>query len=195
MCHWAASIAVTAAGLLGGIGVVQATDPVYVLDINKQNAKGMTLSQSDSLQTNLDTYAKSARLPVLRGGTGGELRLWVTVATFNARTEGIETMGYVYSGDHSSVCRIKGPVAKTGHAGQQRVCRLDRHASRGGDIGNEIKSIAALSGMQFDCGVLDGYWVEIDGISNGNHFALEAGNPDSCSDDGSKLIAKVLANF
>jgi hypothetical protein len=59
--------------------------------------------QSDSLQTNLDTYAKSARLPVLREGTGGELRLWVTVATFNARTEGIETMGYVYSGDHSSV--------------------------------------------------------------------------------------------
>jgi hypothetical protein len=72
---------------------------------------------------------------------------------------------------------------------------LPPRPSWGGDIGNEIKYIAALSGIQFDCGVLDGYWVEIEGVSNGNYFALEAGNPDSCLDDGSKLIAKVLAEF
>jgi glucan phosphorylase len=50
-----------------------------------------------------------------------------------------------------------------------------------------------LSGRELNCGVIDGAWLEIDGVYNGHPFALGSSNPDQWTDDGSKVVAQVMA--
>ena len=129
-CHWDANWlrhrrhtdskkAILAAALLV-LAVARPThaeDPVYVELFNK-NATVVsphTDSEYAELQKDLDVFSTSARLDAMRDGHKDEIRVWVSVATFDPTTEGIRTYGLVAPRDSVVVCEVKGHIVSKGH--------------------------------------------------------------------------------
>jgi hypothetical protein len=171
----------------------RATEPLYVTNLSHQDSR---LFSSEELAANykkLDEYAVQSKLPVLKEGDPDEIRFWVTWANFDVRTIGYNTEGYVISNRGYSVCHIKYPhKQRTPFVGS---CKRKTKSAAMNGIWGDVRELAKLSGQSLDCGVLDGEWIEIDGVFAGQRFIIAAGNPDSCEDDGSKLVSKVLGSI
>jgi hypothetical protein len=171
--------------------VARAADPVYVQDPTR--APDRSISQTERVETfaKMDAYARAGHLPVLRDGDPDELRLWITVALFDKGTD-----RYIFSADHASKCVVKGNVVSGPPSSSYRGhCKSDRRLFSHHKPLSELSALAELDGRSLACGVLDGYWIEIEGVSGGHRFALYSDNPSECSDDGSKLVAKLSSNL
>ena len=170
-------------GLLFSATLALAGDPVYV-SIFSQNPVPMQERLADA-----DRYALTSRLAVLRNGARDEVRFWVTAATFMP-PNGIETVGYVVTENSSRVCHVgysgKSTVPKNGR------CRAySPHESRKRIVA-DLSRLSEFTSVSVDCGVLDGAWVLIDGVSNGKRFAIWANNPQSCGGDEAHLVSELL---
>ncbi len=169
----------------------EASEPIYVLNPSQLFSRTYSAADLAAKRKDLDDYAIRSKLPVLKEGGSDEIRFWVTWANFEVGTIGYDTEGYVISDRGVSVCRITyPPEQRTPFVGS---CK---HITKSLDVksilGN-LRDLAKFSGQSLNCGVIDGEWVEIDGVSAGQRFTIDAGNPDECHDDGSKLVANVLA--
>ena len=67
--------------------------------------------------------------------------------------------------------------------------------SRAGSRLTDLSGLSRLSGRDYFCGVVDRYWVTIEGRHEGQYFILSAGNPGQCDNEGSKLIVQMLAGL
>jgi hypothetical protein len=76
-----------------------------------------------------------------------------------------------------------------------RGCRSDQYAAISTPLGPLLEQLAKYSDQELDCGVVDGISISIEGMSAGHRFALESSNPDSCQDDGSKLVLRIIAEI
>ena len=175
-------------------GPSHANEPVYVQLLDKNATVVHTLTDSEyvELQKSLDVFSSSAGLGAIHDGDKEEIRVWMSVATFDPTTEGVETVGLVAANNSVLVCRVRGPVASKGHAGQRRYCKVN---SKGNyeEVHAMIGDLANLRARDISCGVLDGYWVDIDGVYDGRRFSFSASNPDYCSDNSSKLVVRLLS--
>jgi hypothetical protein len=140
----------------------------------------------------LSEYAHASKLVVLKEGDPDQVRIWITWANFLADTIGYETKGYVFSDRSAWVCHIKYPRSEP--APFTGSCAPEKHRKVQVPSATEIEALAKLSGSKLDCGVMDGAWLEIEGVYNGHPFALESSNPDQCTDYGSRVIAQVMAH-
>ena len=177
--------------LMCPIGAGLTGEPVLVTDLSHRNSR---LFGSEELATNkreLDEYATQSKLPVLRDGAPDEIRFWVSWANFDIRTIGYDTVGYVISDHDDFVCRIKYPHKQ--RAPFVGSCRRNTKSTAFDAIRADVRDLAKFSGQSLDCGFLDGEWIGIDGVIAGQRFIIAASNPGSCEDDGSKLVAKLLA--
>jgi hypothetical protein len=154
--------------------------------------KSRNAEQNSDARRKLNEYALASKLAVLKEGDPDQVRIWVTWANFRVHTIGYETKGYVFSDKGAWICRINYLRSKpTPFSGS---CTPEKHRKIQVPSTIEIETLAKLSGRELDCGVLDGAWLEIDGVYNGHPFALGASNPDECTDDGSKLVAQIMAH-
>jgi hypothetical protein len=148
--------------------------------------------RSAEARRKLNEYAQASKLAALKEGDLDQVRIWVTWANFRADTIGYETKGYVFSENGSWICRIKylrdKPNPFTGS------CVPEKHRKMQVPSAAEIEALSSLSGRELGCGVMDGAWFEIDGVHHGHLFALGSSNPDQCSDDGSKVVAQIIAH-
>ena len=182
--------------LLAFVGRSNADEPVYVQLLNKNATVVHTLTdpQYIELQQSLDVLATSARLGAIRDGDKEEIRVWMSVATFDPSTEGVATVGLVAANDSVLVCKVRGHVAPKGHAGQRRYCKIAAHGNYQ-EVQAMIGDLAKLRAQDISCGVLDGYWLDVDGVYAGRRFSFSASNPDSCSDESSKLVVRLLSHL
>jgi hypothetical protein len=176
-------------GLLVGVTGSLAEELFYVqpLPDHTRNAE-----QNAEARRQLNDYARASKLVTLREGDSDQVRIWVTWANFRVNTIGYETVGYVFSGNGAWTCRIKYPRSKpTPFTGS---CAPLKRKSVHAPSASEMEALANLSGRELDCGVMDGAWMEIDGVYKGHQFALGSSNPDQCGDDGSKVVAQLMAH-
>ena len=131
----------------------------------------------------VDAYSRAANLLPLKDSGPDELRVW------GHDYMGRRVTGYVISESAAITCRTKyqyvDGTVKIDHA----KCRPWH---RGQDALAELDSISALNGKEWDCPMLDGAGVYIDGVRNGVRFALRVGNPDACEDENSKAVVSLL---
>jgi hypothetical protein len=148
--------------------------------------------QNAEARRKLNEYARASKLVVLKEGDPDQVRIWITWANFRADSIGYETKGYVFSEKSTQICRIKYPRSKpTPFTGS---CAPEKHRTIKVPSATEIEALANLSGRELNCGVMDGAWLEIDGVYDGHPFALGSSNPDQCTDDGSKVVAQIMAH-
>lgn len=167
-----------------------AEDLLYVQPLGEY---ARTAEQNAEARGKLDDYARASKLAVLKDGNADQVRIWVTWGNFKVNTIGYETVGYVFSENGALSCRIKYPRTEpTPFTGS--CVRLKRKGVQAPSIA-EIEALANLSGLELNCGVLDGAWMEIDGVYKGRRFGLGSSNPDSCLDDGSKVVAGIMAHI
>jgi hypothetical protein len=140
----------------------------------------------------LNEYAQASKLPLLQEGDPDQIRIWATWANFRSDTIGYETEGYVFEASNAWTCRIKYPHSKptpfTGSCAHLKAPVVLAPSA------SEMEALAKLSGLELNCEVFDGYWLEIDGVYKGHQFALRSSNPDKCDDEGSKAVAQVMAH-
>lgn len=176
-------------GLLASSASSVAEELFYVQQLPE---KTRNAEQNAEARRKLNEYAHASKLVVLKEGDPDQVRIWITWANFRADTIGYETKGYVFSDRSAWICRIKYPRSKpTPFTGS---CAPEKHRKVQVPSATEIEALANLSGRELDCGVMDGAWLEIDGVYNGHPFALGSSNPDQCTDDGSKVVAQVMAH-
>jgi hypothetical protein len=170
-------------------GLAKAADPIYVQDPSR--APDHSVSQAEWVEpfARMDAYARAGHLSLLRDGDPDELRLWITDALSGKGTD-----GYIFSANQASKCVVKGNVvgALSSYRGH---CKSDRALFSHHKPLSELSALAELDGRLLGCGILDGYGIEIEGVSGGQRFALYSDNPSECSDDGSKLVAKLSSNL
>jgi hypothetical protein len=151
-----------------------------------------TAERSAEARRELDQYSRASTLALLKEGDADEVRIWITWANFRANTIGYETVGYVFSGNSARSCRIKYPSdRRTPFTGS--CARLKARAVQPPSA-SEIEALAKLSGLELTCEVVDGYWLEIDGVYQGHQYALGSSNPDKCLDEGSKVVAQIMGH-
>ena len=170
---------------------VGAEEPVYVTDFSKEIGPALDAKGLFELQHSLDEYARSSKLPVLRADSPKEVRLWVSWANFDPRTIGYDTVGYVVSDKGARVCEIKYPRSKRSPFSSR--CRAAKRDVTAATWQVLVGKLVPYSGRELECGVVDGYWVEIDAASGTRRVSLYASNPDVCQDDGSKVVSELLA--
>ena len=175
--------------LFGLAGGTFAVEPLYVQPLLAQTRDA---DQRAEARRKLNEYAEASRLPLLKEGDPDEIRIWVTWANFRADTIGYETEGYVFEANNARTCRIKYPHSKSTPI--KGSCARLRKATVYPPSAFELEALANLSGRELDCGVSDGAWLEIDGAYKGHQFSLGSSNPDQCLDDGSKVVAKIMAH-
>jgi hypothetical protein len=176
---------------LVGSAAAEAAEPVYIItDLSKTHARKMSAASLQEERASADAYARASGLPVLKEGNVSEVRLWVSVATFDPSTNGIATVGYVLTHQNSTMCRIgyagKSTVPRNGGC-KQYAPQEDRDKTLA-----DLVKLSAFSDSEIDCDVVDGAWVLIDAVSDGKRFALTASNPEVCDGDAAKLVAKLL---
>jgi hypothetical protein len=179
--------------LLQAIDTCRAGDPVDVTDFGKVRYHTFTEQETAQARQGLDEYAKSSGLDPLRDDRNDETRIWVTWANFDVHTIGYSTIGYIIGGTTVRTCRITYP--RKHRSPFHGTCKIDRRLSIRVTNLPAMSALAALSGNSLGCGVMDGAWVEIDGIYAARRFQLDANNPDSCTDSGSKLVAEFLSEL
>jgi hypothetical protein len=176
-------------GLLATSASSVAEELFYVQQLPE---KTRNAEQNAEARRKSNEFAHASRLAVLKEGDPDQVRFWVTWANFRANTIGYETTGYVFSDGSAWICRIKYPRSKpTSFTGN---CAPETHRKVQVPSATEIEALANLSGRELECGVMDGAWLEIDGVYNGHPFALGSSNPDQCNDDGSRVVAQVMAH-
>lgn len=171
--------------------VGKASEPIYVLSPSQLFSRPYSAADMAAKRKDLDEYAIRSKLEVLKEGDRDEIRFWVTWANFEVGTIGYDTEGYLISDRGSSVCRITYPP-------KQRLpfvgsCKPNMKSPDVRTLVRDLRDLATFSGQSISCGVVDGEWVEIDGVYAGQRFTIDAGNPDACHDAGSALVTKVLA--
>jgi hypothetical protein len=137
-----------------------------------------------------DKYAQASHLANLNDSAADEVRFWVTWATFDPRTNGGATLGYVISDKKSLICRISYSPKST--APKSGLCRRYSPSEPRRQILADLARLSAFADVTIDCNVVDGAWVLIDAVSNGKRFVLEANDPEFCTGDGAKLVSKLL---
>jgi hypothetical protein len=166
-----------------------AEDLLYVQPLSEYSR---TSERSAEARRELEQYSRASKLAVLKEGDADEVRIWVTWANFPANTIGYETVGYMFLANNARSCRIKYPRdRRTPFTGS--CARLKAKAVESPAV-SEIEALAKLSGLELSCEVVDGYWLEIDGVYTGHQFALGSSNPDKCLDEDSKVVAKIMAH-
>jgi hypothetical protein len=175
--------------LLAAAGGALAEELLYVQPVGEYTR---TAERNAESRRELDQYSRASKLALLKQGDPEQVRIWVTSANFGANTIGYETVGYVFSGNSAQSCRIKYPRdRRTPFTGS--CARLKAKAAQPPSA-SEIEALAKLSGLELNCDVVDGYWLEIDGVYGGHRFALGSSNPDKCDDEGSKVVAQIVAH-
>lgn len=185
------SAALVATIVLTLVGRVGAEEPVYVTAFSKEAGRALDAQRVLELQNDLDEYARSAKLRVLRAGDPEEVRLWVSWANFDPRTIGYATVGYVVSSKGALVCQIKYPRAK--RSPFTGSCRAAKRSATAAPWRGLLDKLASYSGSELECGVVDGFWVEIDATSGSRRVSVYSSNPDYCRDDGSRVVSELLA--
>jgi hypothetical protein len=171
----------------------QAGDIVYVDDLfGRDHVRRYSAAELTEERARLDEYATKSKLTVLKEGGPDEIRFWISWANFSPGTIGYDTEGYVISNRGFSVCLLAYPPNK--HSPVVGTCERGAKSTDVKAILSNLNELSKLSGMSLSCGITDGEWVSIDGVFAGQRFTLFSGNPDSCPGEGSKLVAKVLAN-
>ncbi|HKS57082.1 MAG TPA: hypothetical protein VJS12_17430 [Steroidobacteraceae bacterium] len=183
-----ASLILTLA-LLTAVAAAQTSDPVYIADLNQTHAGKMTADQARLGRTRADKHARAAKLTSLSDGAADELRLWVTWATFDVRSNGIATTGYVLTRKDAKVCRVDYPRKSMDPEGA--LCRSYAPLVMRTRALADLPRLSALADFAIDCGTQDGSWLLIDAVSSGKRFVVYANNADSCTGDAAKLVADV----
>jgi hypothetical protein len=135
------------------------------------------------LRSAMDAYSHAANLRPLRDSGDDELRIWsrdymggriAGLIIFKGGAIKCQATSHYADGtitvDHAK-CR-------PWHKGQATLAALD--------------AISLLDGKDWNCPMLDGGEVYIDGVRSGRRFALRVGNPDACSDPDSKVVLDLL---
>jgi hypothetical protein len=176
-------------GLLAGASNAFGEDLSYAQQLPETTRNA---EQNAEARRKLNEYARASKLVVLKEGDPDQVRIWITWANFRVDSIGYETKGYVFSEKSTQICRIKYPRFKpTPFTGS---CVPEKHRTIKAPSATEIEALANLSGRELNCGVMDGAWLEIDGVYDGHPFALGSSNPDQCTDDGSKVVAQIMAH-
>jgi hypothetical protein len=175
--------------ILPGASRAFAEELLYVQPLGEYTR---TAERNAEARRELDQYSRASRLPLLKEGNADEIRIWATWANFRANAIGYETVGYVFFGNGARSCRIKYPRhRRTPFTG---ICARLKAKATQPPSASEIEALAKLSGLELNCDVVDGYWLEIDGVYKGHLFALGSSNPDKCLDEGSKVVAEIMAH-
>jgi hypothetical protein len=171
----------------------QAGDIVYVEDLfGRDYVRAHSAVELSEKRVQLDEYATKSKLAVLREGGSDEIRFWISWANFDPDTIGYDTEGYVVSNQGFWICRVA--YARKEHSPTGGTCKLSAKSTDVKAIFSNLEKLSKLSGRSLDCGVMDGEWMSVDGVFAGQRFTFSSSNPDTCPGEGSKLVAKVLAN-
>ena len=170
---------------------IHASEIVFVeLISDRDYVSSYSAEELVEVRASLDAYAAKSKLEVLREGGPDEIRFWISWATFDPDTIGYDTEGYVISNQGSWLCHVTYPRKE--HSPASGSCKPNARSSNAKTILSRLGSLSKLSGKSLGCGVMDGEWMSVDGVFAGKRFTFSSGNPGSCSDEGSKLIAKAL---
>ena len=169
-----------------------ARDVIYIRDWSRERANNL-MGSKEIVETrnSLDQYAKASELNNLRDGDKDELRFWITSVNFDVNTIGYDTVGYIFSKSSVRICRIKYP--RRTRIPFKGSCKTDEPTNESASVLSRIKELEKYEYRSLGCEVMDGAWMQIDGVSEGRRFVLRANNPDSCTDEGSKIVADVLS--
>jgi hypothetical protein len=134
----------------------------------------------------VDAYARAVGLQLVRSSDQDQLRLWVADVMFG------RLYGFVTDGAIVHVCDTTYVWSQTMATVRSGRCVPSAGGDRARDALELLGGLAKLDGSSIDCGVMDGFSVDIEGRFSGRTFAFWSGNPQSCHDPSSKLVAKVL---
>lgn len=140
----------------------------------------------------LSRFALAVSQPNLAEGGPDELRVLLSFADFGQTPTGVTMVGYIIRNNQIATC----PVAYGNTLDEPLEGRCEKpKALKPGSPLNDWSALAGLANFDYSCGVMDGYWVTIEGRRNGAVFVLQASNPDSCEDMGSQIIASLLVGI
>ena len=100
--------------------------------------------------------------------------------------------GYIISKDSILLCHMSSTYADGIVTLGRARCRP---SSKGTTALTAYRLLPSFSRSEWDCPLMDGGEVYIEGVHGGEYSAVRVGNPDACDDSESKAIAALLSEF
>ena len=138
------------------------------------------------LYSELDAHALAAGLSPLRPTDADELRIWGH--SYMLR----EVAGYVITGDAIVTCSTQYEYASDVVTINPATCVNFSGWHGNSDVLGKLIELSQLDDAELECETYDGVGYLIEGVVAGRRFAFTANNPGNCSDDGSRLVSRVL---
>jgi hypothetical protein len=135
----------------------------------------------------LAAYSRAAKLGPL-GSKGVELRVWID----NVMLASLQ--GFAIANTGLSECETSYTLKDRVVTVKPAKCKPTGTPDRGRRALAQLHDLSKLDGKELGCGAVDGADIYVEGTTSGRRFAFIAGNPDSCTDAGSRL-SKVLHEF
>jgi hypothetical protein len=152
--------------------------------------QALSATDAEGLRSEVDEYAQASGLSVLSAGAPDEIRIWETWANFDPATIGYDTRGYILSVSAARICKIS--YAQRQHTPFRGSCAI-REGMLHPVAEQQLAKLAKYANTRMSRGIVDGAWYEIDAAHAGKRFVISSSNPDSCEDDGSRAVSKLLS--
>lgn len=130
-------------------------------------------------------YSRAAKLGPL-GSNGVELRVWIDNVMFAS------LQGFAIANTGLRKCETTYDLTDWVVTVKPAKCRPTGTPDRGRRALALLQDLSKLDGKELGCGVQDGADIFVEGTTSGRRFAFIAGNPDFCTDAGSRLVSHLL---
>lgn len=125
------------------------------------------------------------REPLLASGEDA-LRVWTRDYMMG------RIQGYIISKDGILFCRMSSSYADGIITLGRAKCR---HSVKGASALKAFRLLPSFSRQAWDCPLMDGGEVYIEGVHGRKYSAVRVGNPDACDDPESKAVAALLSEL
>jgi hypothetical protein len=157
---------------------------LLLVAINAQATERFT--NSDKPLVAAEAFARAAHQEPLQPTNANSVRVWIRSYMTGA------VRGYVLSKSGSFSCRASSDYADGVVSVSPAECQPYSQGSR---ALKSLKTLPVFRQEDWDCPFEDGAEVFVEGVRNGERFAIRVGNPGFCADTDSKAIVELLKDL
>jgi hypothetical protein len=159
---------------------------LLLLSVSLRANAGERYEPSEGPVSALVAFSRAAHREPLRASGEDALRVWTRDYMMG------RVQGYIVSRDSVLLCRMSSTYADGIVTLGRARCRP---SSKGAAALKAFRLLPSFSRVEWDCPLMDGGEVYIEGVADGEYSAVRVGNPDACDDSESKAVVALLSKL